>query len=155
MLIHAGNTKTNCQVKRKRLGSIYSKKMKALSDKYQQQAKDISDDTPDPGPVGGALDLDFDVGWKNESIKFDLPEFKMVTQQWIFDVPQVTMKNQEMIFHTPSSRLVNRKIGQYPEFHGLSVVWKDIIVGITVTGPSLPFRFDWLHLRPEVYQGLH
>ncbi|WP_395696919.1 hypothetical protein [Methylocella sp.] len=125
-----GQYQSNLESKARALGVDLTDKMKIISDKYQKESQDLSDDSPNPGPVGGALDLDFDVGWKDVSIKFDLPEFKMVTQEWSFDVPQVTMKNQEMIFHTPSTRMVNKKVGQYPEIDGFTVRWKDIIVSV-------------------------
>lgn len=113
------------------LGLDFKKTMTEISESLSKEAGDLEDDQPEePSTAGGAVGIDVKVDWKDVSIKLDLPEFTMKTQEWSFDVPQVTMKNQEMIFHTPSTRMVNKKVGQYPEWHGLHVEWKDIIIGV-------------------------
>ncbi len=105
-------------------GVELSYKMKAVSDEINGEAGKLHDE------AGNQAWVKFDVTWADVSIKFDLPEFKMVMQNWVLDLPQVTMTNKEMIFHTPSSRMTTKKVGQYPEFHGLEVVWKDILIDV-------------------------
>jgi hypothetical protein len=112
------------------LSDGFKSKMDAIVSKYKPVFDEIEDDSPNPGTVGGTLNIDFDVTWKDVSIKFDLPEVTMTLQKWNFDVPQVTMKQQEIIFHTPSTRMGTQKVGQYPEFHGFTVVWKDILIDV-------------------------
>lgn len=105
-------------------GVELSYKMKAVSESVNGEASQLKDD------AGNQAWLKFDVSWDDVSVKFDLPEFKMVTQNWTLDLPQVTMINKEMIFHTPSTRMGTQKVGQYPEFHGLEIVWKDILIDV-------------------------
>lgn len=108
------------------VGLSLGDRMRGISDKYSREGGVIKDDAENQAYII------FDVSWDNVSIIFDIPEFKMVTQEWKIDLPQVTMVNREMIFHTPSARMENQKVGQYPEFHGLNVEWKDIIITVPV-----------------------
>ena len=106
------------------VGVNISNRMKALSEKYGAAAEDLKEKHENEAWA------DFDIGWDETRITFDLPEVTMVRQDWSLDLPQVTMTNQEMIFHTPSSRMGTQKVGQYPEFHGFEIVWKDILTDV-------------------------
>lgn len=112
------------------LGETMSASIKEISDRYQPQFDQISGDAPDTGGVDTLVSLDIDVDWETIAIKLDLPEVTLKLQEWSLDLPQVTMKDKRIVFHTPSVRMVRKKIGQYPEFHGLRVKWKNIYVDV-------------------------
>jgi hypothetical protein len=111
------------------LGGELSDAVKAISDRYQPRFDEIQDEAPDGGGVGAIIDLDIDVKWATVTVALDLPEVTMTLQEWSLDLPQVTMKDQRIVFHTPSTRMVAKKIGQYPEFVGFppKIRWRDII----------------------------
>lgn len=116
-----------------RLSQDFEGKMKKKSDLFQQEMNDITDDMPDTEGADAAIGIDFDVEWKLQTIKLHLPEVTMKLQSWYFHLPSVTMKNKRIVFHTPSVRMVPKKIGQYPEIHGFTVKWKDIITHVPET----------------------
>ncbi|MEG3182140.1 hypothetical protein [Sphingomonas sp. LT1P40] len=105
-------------------GTDISEKLKVLSDRYSEAAIGLRDEAENQAY------FEFEVTWDETKIVFDLPEVEIVDQDWVLDLPQVTMVNQEMIFHTPSVRMTLQKVGQYPEFHGFTVVWKDILIEV-------------------------
>jgi len=121
---------TELEISAKQLGLNLQNEMKGIAEKYQVSAQELGNNAPDPSAVEGFINVDFDVNWKNIEISLDLPEFTMNTQEWKLDVPQVSMRDKEIIFHTPSSRMTTKKVGQYPEFHGFRIVWKDILIDI-------------------------
>jgi hypothetical protein len=111
--------------------------IKSITDRYQPAIEDLKargarmvEDYEKPGAVGAVIGVDFDVEWKEEVIIFDLPSVTMKTTEISLDIPEVSMETQTIIFHTPSVRMVSRKVGQYPEFHGFTVRWKDIIIDV-------------------------
>jgi hypothetical protein len=67
------------------------------------------------------------------SVASPLPEVTMTLQSWSLDLPQVTMKDKRIVFRTPSVRMVRKKIGQYPQFHGFRIKWKDIYADVPET----------------------
>jgi hypothetical protein len=109
--------------------SDFQQRVDAEKKKIQDEADEIKKDAPKPGGIG----FDFDVKWTDQKIILDLPEVTIKQQKWIYDIPQVTMTLQEIIFGTPSVRMVPKKIGQYPEFHGFTVKWSDIITNVPET----------------------
>jgi len=111
------------------LSSELSTTIKSISDRYQPEFERIADDAPDGG-VLMAIDLDIDVKWETVTVSLDLPEVSMKLQEWSLDLPQVTMKDKRIVFSTTSSRMVNKKVGQYPEVHGWTIKWKDIIISV-------------------------
>lgn len=74
--------------------------------------------------------VDLTVRWVDRKIVLNLPQVTMRTTSIKLDLPEVTSHLQEIIFSTPSTRMVLRKVGQYPEFHGFNIVWKDILTEI-------------------------
>jgi len=114
------------------LGGDLSNAVKAISDRYQPRFDEIREDAPDGGGIGAIIDVDIDVKWDTITVALDLPEVTMKLQEWSLDLPQVTMKDQRIVFHTPSTRMVAKKIGQYPEFVGFppKVRWRDIITHV-------------------------
>lgn len=115
------------------MGSELSTAIKTISDRYEPEFDQISDDAPDAGGVGAILDIDVNIEWETIGISLDLPEVTMKTQELSLDLPQVTMRDKRIVFDTPSVRMVNKKVGQYPEFHGFTVRWRDIIIKVPET----------------------
>ena len=101
-----------------------------LSADLQKKVDKIQDDMPDSDGIDGSVGVDVDVEWKLQTIKLHLPEVVMKAQKWIYHLPSITVKDKKMIFHTPGTCMKRKKIGQYPELHGLKVVWKDIIADV-------------------------
>lgn len=105
--------------------------------RMNQEIGDLQDQMPDTSGADAAVQLDFDVGWKDTEILIPWVEFKVRQKEVKMDLPQVKMSNKEFIFHTPSVRMVNKKVGQYPEFKcsGLkcTVKWSDIITKVPET----------------------
>ena len=93
-----------------------------------QRMKNINDNKPEGMEVG--IGIDIDVSWKDVEIIFDLPSVTMKDQRIVFGLPEVAVRDRDIIFHTPSVRMVTKKVGQYPEIHGLTVVWKDILIDV-------------------------
>jgi vacuolar-type H+-ATPase subunit E/Vma4 len=97
----------------------------------------LQDEMPDTSGVDAAVQLDFKVDWKDTEILIPWVEFTVRQKEIKMDLPQVKMSNKEFIFHTPSVRMVNKKVGQYPEFKcsGLkcTVKWSDIITKVPET----------------------
>lgn len=94
----------------------------------EERVAKLKDDRPDGPEV--ALGFDIKVDWKDVPMIFHLPSVTMKDHRVVIGLPEVTMRDRDLIFHTPSVRMVSRKIGQYPEFHGFTVRWKDIIVDV-------------------------
>lgn len=115
------------------LGGALSTSIRAISDRYQPEFDRISDDAPDGGGIDAKLGIEIDIDWETITIALDLPEVTMTLQSWSLDLPQVTMKDKRIVFHTPSIRMVRRKIGQYPEFHGFKIKWKNIYADVPET----------------------
>ncbi|SCB08302.1 hypothetical protein GA0061099_1001230 [Bradyrhizobium yuanmingense] len=108
-------------------------RIKSITGKYEQEFERLREEGPDPdNPIEGWIGIDIDVSWEVVTIKLDLPEVTMKLQDWSFDIPQTELVQREIIFHTPSVRMETRKVGQYPEFHGFTVRWKDILIDVPV-----------------------
>lgn len=127
-----------------------SEESKTLAAEIQERAKDIDPDIDTSGPdvwVG----LDIDVSWKRVDFSLDLPEVKMVDQNWSLDLPQVTMKQQEIIFHTPSVRMKTVKTGEYPESF-CRMVTKEIGLGVKIDVPECTVRWSPIYIDvPEPF----
>jgi hypothetical protein len=108
-------------------------KYQASFTKLQQDGDDLNNDFKKPSPVGAGVGVDFKVDMKDQKWIFDLPSVNIKNTDMYFGTPSVTVKNQKIIFDTPSVRMKNQKCGQYPEFHGLSVHWSDIICSVPET----------------------
>jgi hypothetical protein len=125
-----GQYQTSLEIAAKQLGVDLQSRLQEVTARLQSDARQIQEDAPDPSNFEGAINFEFDVSWKDVELILSLPEFTMETQEWSLDVPQVTMREKEMIFHTPSMRMTTKKIGQYPEVHGLRIEWKDILIDV-------------------------
>jgi len=111
--------------------------IQVIQERYRPQIEDLerrgqrlADDFREPNDVEGAVDVQIEVEWKNEDLIFDIPSVTMRTTTIALDIPEVQSQRQTIKFHTPSVRMVNKKVGQYPEFHGFRVKWKDIIISV-------------------------
>ncbi|MET3332488.1 MULTISPECIES: hypothetical protein [Bradyrhizobium] len=109
-----------------------------IKDRYSPQLEDLKkraqrlvDDYEKPSDGGAAIGIDFKIDWKDEDIIFDVPSVTMRSTTISLDLPEVFSERQTIIFHTPSVRMVDRKVGEYPEFHGpFKIEWKPIIVSV-------------------------
>lgn len=89
---------------------------KALGDSFREEAKDIDPDIDTSGPDAW-IGADVDISWKTVELSLDLPEVKIVDQEWSLDLPQVTVNDQKIIFDLPGTKMETQKIGEYPEFY--------------------------------------
>ncbi len=110
----------------------------AIQEKYKpeiealkRRGKELNDSYHKPDDWEAIIGVDFQVTWGDQKFSFDVPTVTMRTQTMALDLPEVFPERQTIIFHTPSVRMVDRKVGQYPEFHGpFKIVWKDIIISV-------------------------
>lgn len=124
-----------------KIAAEVQERIKAKSDEKQRQmnadVKAIQDDVPNTSGADAKVGLDIDVSWKDTEILVPWIEITVDSKQAKLDLPQVKMSNKEFIFHTPSVRMVNKKVGQYPEVKcsGLkcTVTWSDIITKVPET----------------------
>lgn len=87
-----------------------------------------------PSTIGAILNIDFKVEWKNEDIIFDLPSLTVENQNLSLDLPEITSSNQNISFDVPDVRIVDRKVGQYPEYiFPDTIKWHDIIISVPET----------------------
>lgn len=119
-----------CQSEQQAVAAV-AQRYKPDFDELERRGKELGKETPE-GPET-KVGIDFDVKMVEKKLIFDVPSVTMRDQRMVFGVPQVTMKEQTAIFHTPSTRMVAKKIGQYPEIHGWTVKWSDIITHVPET----------------------
>jgi aspartokinase-like uncharacterized kinase len=106
-------------------------KAKARQTEFQGRGDDLGKEAK------AAFKLDMTVKWNNRKMSLDLPQVTMKTKKMSMSLPQVTMRTNRIVFDTPSVRMVNKKIGQYPEFHGpFKIVWKDVITKVPEISPQ-------------------
>ncbi|MCJ9668543.1 MULTISPECIES: hypothetical protein [unclassified Neorhizobium] len=97
----------------------------------ESRGKQLEQDFHKPDSWEAVINVDFDVTWGDQTFSFDVPTVTMRTQTLSLDIPEVFPERQTIVFHTPSVRMVDRKVGQYPEWHGpFKIVWKDIIISV-------------------------
>lgn len=111
------------------------RKYEPLLEALRRKGRQIEEDYKKPSTAGAVLGVDFHVEWKDVEMIFDVPSITMRRQEIALDLPEIRAERQHIAFDVPDVRMVDRKVGQYPEFHGLTVVWKDII--ITVPEPYM------------------
>ncbi len=107
----------------------YAPQIKALQD----EGESIKDDTDNPDAIGATIGIDFKVDWKDEEISFDVPSVTIKNQDISFDLPEITSVRQHIAFDIPAVRMVDKKVGQYPEIDGWTVRWHDIIISVPET----------------------
>lgn len=127
-----------------------SEDSKALAAEIQQRAKGIDPDIDTSGPDVW-IGMDIDVSWSRLDFSLDIPEVKMVDQNWSLELPQVTMKDQTIIFHTPSVRMKTVKTGEYPETTCRTVT-KEIAPGVKIDVPECTVRWSPIYIDiPEPF----
>jgi len=109
----------------------------AINERYEELYRDFKaegDRLGDRAPEGPetSIGIDFDVDMKRYEVILDLPTINMRERKIILDLPQATMKNRRFSFTTVKSKMENKKVGQYPEVHGLTIKWRDIITKVPV-----------------------
>ena len=113
----------------KRIQEIKDKYTPEL-DKLSKDGKELEDDYDRPGDIGAVIGVDFKVDWKDVEISFDIPSITVEDKNISLDLPQLTSSRQNVSFDVPDTRMVDRKVGQYPEVDGWTVRWKDIIISV-------------------------
>ncbi|HEX7705381.1 MAG TPA: hypothetical protein VF701_02885 [Thermoanaerobaculia bacterium] len=109
----------------------YEKEFQALQQEAERRAGELQDEGKKLEKDAKAqFKVDLIVRWVDRKVVMNLPQITMKTTTVILDLPSVTMRLQELIFHTPSVRMVPKVVGRYPEFHGLKIVMRDIIVHV-------------------------
>lgn len=111
----------------------------AINKKYQEEYKKLEqqgEELRKKSPAGAENAVGFDIDFsKQKNLSFDIPEFRMKRQKIVLDLPSVTMKIKRIVWDNPETTMVLKKIGQYPEIHGWTVRWKDILTDVQ--------RFEW------------
>ncbi|PYB78334.1 hypothetical protein [Pseudomonas soli] len=95
--------------------------------KLKQQGDELSKQSPDGAENAVGINFDFS---KQKDVSFDIPEFRMKRQDIVLDLPSVTMRLKTISWDNPETTMVLKKIGQYPEIHGFTVKWKDILTHV-------------------------
>jgi hypothetical protein len=111
----------------------YEPRITALKEKGEQ----IEEDYERPGDVGVVVGVDFKVDWKDVELIFDIPSVRLKQTAISLDLPEISSSRQNISFDVPDVRMVNKKIGQYPETvvkggfpPRITVRWRDIIVSV-------------------------
>lgn len=104
-----------------------NKKYEAEYAKLQKQGEELSKKSPQGAENAVGFDIDFS---KQKDVSFDVPEFRMKRQKAVLELPSLTMKIQRVVWDNPETKMVPKKVGQYPEVHGWTVKWKDIITHV-------------------------
>lgn len=107
-----------------------TKRYQPQIDALQARAEQMEDDFDKPSKVGCAVGIDFKISWSIQSYSFDLPSITMKAVHFSMDLPDITTSDQHIAFDVPDVRMVDRKVGQYPEFDGWTVRWKDLIISV-------------------------
>ena len=94
------------------------------------KGKAIADDYEKPSAVGAVVGIDFKVDWKDVELIFDVPSITIEDKTVSLDLPEFRSESQHIAFDVPDVRMVDRKVGEYPEFYGLTVKWSPIIISV-------------------------
>jgi len=93
-----------------------TERSKKMGSSFREEAKGIDPDLNTDGPDAW-FSADVQIEWKTVELSLDLPEVRLVDQEWSLDLPQVTVNDQHIIFDLPATRMETQKIGEYPEFY--------------------------------------
>ncbi|PZU86322.1 MAG: hypothetical protein DI527_20065 [Chelatococcus sp.] len=117
--------------------STFQEQIEAIKSRYAPQIEALKrrgealrDKCGSPDDIEAMIGVDFELKMERTDISFDVPSVTMRQQHIALDVPEVFSESQTIIFHTPSVRMVRKKVGEYPEFHGFDVEWKGIFVDV-------------------------
>jgi hypothetical protein len=118
------------------------------ADEEARRLKHVADSVPTIDPTDNPrLRFDFDVNWDMKS--FDVPGVTVGTreQEWVYKVPQVTMRPRDISFDFLASRLVDRKVGQYPEE---TCEWRVTEIGLGIKTKTLACTTTWHDIITKV-----
>jgi hypothetical protein len=101
-----------------------SEAMKAAQAAIQERAEELIEDAQQK------FKFDLTLRSETKTFKLNVPQVAMRERKISWDTPFMELKPQDWKFSTPSVRMKSVKVGQYPEFHGFTIVWKDIIVDV-------------------------
>lgn len=104
----------------------YEPQIEALAAK----GKKIADDFEKPSDIGVVVGVDFKVDWKDVELIFDVPSITVEDKNVSLDLPEFRSERQHVAFDVPDVRMVDRKVGEYPEFYGWTVKWSPIIISV-------------------------
>lgn len=102
----------------------FEKEIKAETDETQKQIEDKSDD------LGGDLPFQIEVTMADTEFVLGIPEVTMKDRKFALDIVQTKLTDKRIVFDLPGICMKRKKIGQYPEFHGWTVKWSDIIADV-------------------------
>lgn len=121
----AGQEQSDLQKHIEEIKKRYEPRIAALTEKGQALGNDK------PSTIGAILNIDFKVDWKDEDIIFDFPSLTVKDQNLSLDLPEVTSSTQNISFDVPDVHMVDRKVGQYPEYIFPDTIrWHDIIISV-------------------------
>lgn len=110
-----------------------TRRYKPRLDALQEKGQALADDVEKPSTPGAMIGSDVEIDWKEVEFIFDLPVVTVKNRTMALDVPEMTFTRHKISFNVPEIRMVAKKIGQYPVFHGPKVKWKDIITHVPET----------------------
>lgn len=115
----------------------FQQRLAEIRQRYEPQiqlltakGKQIVSDYERPSDLGVAIGVDFKVDWKDVELIFDVPSLTIEDKRVVLDLPEFRGERQHVAFDVPDVRMVDRKVGQYPEFYGWTVKWSDIIISV-------------------------
>lgn len=108
----------------------------AIKNDVEADAKEINKDAP--SGEENKIGIDFKIDWVDKEFSLHVPTVTLEDQViGRLHLPEFKMEDKEIIFHTPSTRMVDKKVGEYPSIvcRGLSckTVMKDIIISVPET----------------------
>lgn len=105
-----------------------SERYTAIKEKYaarleqiKREGQALSDKAPSPTAVEAGINIDFDVSWETTSMKFDIPEIKILTREFKLHLPQFRMKRHSINWDNPETFWAVTKTAPYPCFKGLKM----------------------------------
>jgi hypothetical protein len=121
---------TQHQAFQQRIDSI-QKRYQPRIEEVKRKGEDLRRGYRPPSTQGGMAGVEFEVEWKDVDIIFDLPTVTIRDQKIVLDLPEYTTARQTISFDVPSTRMVNVKVGETPEFHGLwTIEWKPNYISV-------------------------
>jgi hypothetical protein len=121
------------------LASSVQDKVADIQARYDREWQKIRSDgdniaaRPQPEGPEVAVGVDLDVKMERQEIILDVPTVTMRLQTVALHLPQVSMRTQRIVWHEPEIFMGTVKCGQYPEFHGWTIRWKDILCDVPQT----------------------
>ncbi|TIM37762.1 hypothetical protein [Mesorhizobium sp.] len=123
---------TDCmQHSRQAVASLENDKIKFERDvktDTDTSQKEIEEKSKELG--GGDLPFEIEVEMAETEFVMGIPEVTMKDQHFALDIVQTKLTDKKIVFDLPGICMKRKKIGQYPEIHGWTLRWKDIIADV-------------------------